>query len=71
MYIHFERLAGSALGVPADMSRVQLNVRFAPVNDAERVMQGAYSSIVYALSGKQTDAIAAALGELNSLLAAK
>ncbi|MFY9558556.1 MAG: hypothetical protein WAV20_00205 [Blastocatellia bacterium] len=71
MYIHFEPLSGSALGVAGDLSRVQMNVRFAPVNDAERSVQAAYSSVVDALSGKQIDASAssAAIRELNKLLA--
>lgn len=70
MYIHFEPLAGSALGVAADLSRVQLNARLAPVNDSERALQGAYSSVIDALYGKQSDANAAAveIGELNKLL---
>ena len=70
MYVHFERLAGNALGVPADMSRVQLNARFAPLNDEERTLQGVYSSIVNALYGKQPNATAAAsaVSELNKLL---
>jgi hypothetical protein len=71
MYIHLEMLAGNALGVPADMTRVQLNVRFAPVDDSERALQGIYSAIVDALYAKQIDARAAAdaVGELNTLLA--
>jgi hypothetical protein len=71
MYIHFEPLAGNSLGVPADTTRVQLNVRFAPVNDSERALQGVYSTIVDALYRKQIDARAAAdaVGELNTLLA--
>ena len=71
MYIHLEPLAGNSLGVPADMTRVQLNVRFAPVDDSERALQGVYSKIVDALYGKQNDARAAAdaVSELNSLLA--
>jgi hypothetical protein len=70
MYIHFEPLAGSALGVSADLSRVQLNVRLAPVNDSERALQGAYSSIIDALYGNKIDAGAAAveITELNKLL---
>ena len=70
MYIHFEPLTGSALGVAADLSRVQLNARLAPVNDSERVLQGAYSSIVDELYGNKIDASAAAveISELNKLL---
>lgn len=70
IYIHLEPLAGNSLGVPADMSRVQLNVRFAPVDDSERALQGVYSTIVDAFYGKQIDARAAAdaMSELNTLL---
>ena len=72
MYIHFEPLAGGALGVAADLRRVQLNVRLAPVNDSERSLQGAYSSVVDALYGDKFDASVAAveIGELNKLLRA-
>jgi hypothetical protein len=71
MYIHFEPLVGKALGVGADLSRVQLNARFAPVNDAERAVQSVYSWIVDALYGKQVDVSGAATAviELNKLLA--
>lgn len=67
MYIHFEPLTGKALGVPADMSRVQLNARFAPLNDEERTLQAIYGSIVGALYSKPSDATvaAAAVNELN------
>lgn len=70
MYIHFEPLAGATLGVTADFSRVQLNARFAPVNDSERALQGVYSSVIDALYGKKVDARAAAIesSELNKLL---
>ncbi len=71
MYIHFEPLAGRAFGIAADLSRVQLNARFAPVNDAERALQSVYSSIVDALYGKQADESGAAIAviDLNKLLA--
>ena len=57
--------------MPADMRQLQLNVRLAPVNDAERGLQAAFSSIVDALYGKQIDGNAAevAVSELNKLLA--
>jgi hypothetical protein len=71
MYIHFEPLIGSGLGVPADLSRVQLNARFAPLDDSERTLQAVYSSIVNALYAKQPQAPAAAsaVTELNTILA--
>ena len=53
------------------MKQLQLNVRLAPLNDAERGLQGAFSSIVDVLYGKQVDGTAAevAVSELNKLLA--
>jgi hypothetical protein len=71
LYFKLAPLESRALGVPGDMSRLQLNVRLAPRNEAERALQGAYSSIVDALYGKQADASEAAVaaGELNKLLA--
>jgi hypothetical protein len=71
MYLHFEPLVGSALGVPADLGRVQLNARFAPVDDNERTLQVIYSSIVSAMLGTQPNAPAAesAIAELNAILA--
>ena len=70
MYIHFEPLNGKALGVPADMARVQLNARFAPVDDVERTLQAIYSSAVNALFGKppSTTAAQSAVSELNAIL---
>jgi hypothetical protein len=72
MYFHLEPLDGSALGVAADLGRVQLNVRLAPVDNSGRALQGVYSSIVDALYGKQADTRMAsdAVGELNKALAA-
>jgi len=71
LYFKLAPLDGRALGVPADMRQIQLNVRLAPVNDLERGLQGAFSSIVDALYGQQVDgdSATAAVGELNKLLA--
>lgn len=71
LYFKLAPLDGRALGVPADMRQLQLNVRLAPVNDVERGLQGAFSSIVDALYGKPVDggAAEAAVTELNKLLA--
>lgn len=70
MYIRFEPLAGRLLGVAADMSRVQLNARLAPVDDLERTLQAIYSSIVNSLHGNQPDtpATQSAIAELNKVL---
>ena len=71
LYFKLTPLDGRALGVPADMRQLQLNVRLAPVNDGQRALQGAFSSVVDALYGKQVDGSAAevAVSELNKLLA--
>ena len=70
LYFKLMPLDGRALGVPADMRQLQLNVRLAPVNDVERGLQGAFSSVVDALYGKEVDGSAAeaAVSELNKLL---
>jgi hypothetical protein len=70
LYLKLSPIEGRALGVPADMNPLQLNVRLAPVNDAERTIQGIYSSIVDALFAKQanTEAAAEHVSQLNKLL---
>ncbi|HVG18815.1 MAG TPA: hypothetical protein VNI02_07150 [Blastocatellia bacterium] len=72
MYFHLEPLDGAALGVAADLRRVQLNVRLAPVDETGRALQGLYSSIVDALYGIQADTrmASAVVGQLNKLLVA-
>jgi len=71
LYFKLAPLDGRALGVPADMKQLQLNVRLAPVSDTERGLQGAFSSIVDALYATQVDESGAqgAINELNKLLA--
>jgi hypothetical protein len=70
LYFKLAPLDVRALGVPADMRQLQLNVRLAPVSDVERGFQGAVSSVVDALYGKEVDGSAAeaAVSELNKLL---
>ncbi|HYP28231.1 MAG TPA: hypothetical protein VE262_16065 [Blastocatellia bacterium] len=70
MYFQFEPLDGRALGVAADLTRVQLNARLAPGDDVGREHHAVYSSLVAALSGEGRDARAAAayLEELNRSL---
>jgi hypothetical protein len=72
LYLKLSPLEGRALGVPADMRQVQLNVRMAPVSDAERSLQAVFSSIADALYGEKVDRTAAdgAVSELNKLLTA-
>lgn len=71
LYFKLSPLDGRALGVPAVLSPLQLNVRLAPLNDAERNLQGVFSSIVDALFGKQLDirAASAHVRDLNKILA--
>jgi hypothetical protein len=72
MFFLLDPLSGSGLGVNADLGRLQLNVRLAPVDDKARALQGAYSSAVDVLYGNEADARQAAevIGELNKLLGA-
>ncbi|HTG15073.1 MAG TPA: hypothetical protein VK747_07370, partial [Blastocatellia bacterium] len=72
LYFKLSSLDGRSLGVPADINPLQLNVRLAPTDDAERNLQGVYSSIVDALYVKNTDnrAAAAHVNLLNKLLSA-
>ncbi|MCI0487750.1 MAG: hypothetical protein L0229_14250 [Blastocatellia bacterium] len=72
MYFHFEPVNGPALGVAADLSRVQLNARLAPTEPTGRELHGLYSAIVDALYGEQVDrrAADALIGELNKTLTA-
>lgn len=71
LYFKLAPLDGRHLGIPADMRQVQLNVRLAPVSDAERGLQAAFSSIADSLYGERVDRSSAdaAVGELNKLLA--
>ena len=71
LYFKLEPLKGGTLGLPTEMSNVQLNARLAPRNDEERRLQSAYSSIVDHLYGKEPNSGAAsdALVEINKLLA--
>jgi len=69
MYFHLEALDGRALGVPLDLSRVQLNLRLDPLDQTTRTMTELYRDLVDALH-LQADANAAAviLREMNQLL---
>jgi hypothetical protein len=73
MYFQFEPLDGRALGVPADLTHVQLNARLAPGDESGRELHAVYSSLVAALAGDARDSHAAsvALEELNRSLAGK
>jgi hypothetical protein len=70
IYFHFEPIDARALGVRADLSRVQMNARLAPGDERARALQGVYSAIADALYGKEVDMRLAevAVRELNKLL---
>lgn len=72
LYLRLAPMDGRALGLTADLSKVQLNARLAPRNDVERALQAAYSSIVDALFAKEVDSDAAntASSDLNRQLSA-
>jgi hypothetical protein len=72
MYFHFEPISGRALGVAADMSRVQFNARLTTIDDIARTLHGIYCSLVDAVIGEKPDAEAAAalVEELNKKLRA-
>jgi len=71
MYFHFQPLDGRALGVPLDLSRVQLNARLAPVDDTARDLLWLYSDLVAAAYAEKPDSRAAAESPsaINRLLA--
>ncbi|HKP86294.1 MAG TPA: hypothetical protein VJZ26_09365, partial [Blastocatellia bacterium] len=70
MYFQLEPIDARALGVPADLSRIQLNARLAPTDATGRALHGVYSAIIEALYGKRTDErlATAAITELNKML---
>jgi hypothetical protein len=67
LYFHFEPLDAGALGVTADLTKVQLNVRLEPLDDIARTLHGLYCYVVDALYGERADEklAAAAISELN------
>jgi len=71
MYFKLSAVNARLLGIPADMTQVQLNVRMAPINEVERSVQAAFSSVVDSTYGKEVDRSGseAAVRELNTLLA--
>jgi hypothetical protein len=71
MYFHLQPLDGRALGVAADLSRVQLNARLAPRTDTARALHTLYSAAVDAVYGDPPNEreAAAIIQELNKALA--
>jgi hypothetical protein len=71
MYFRLEALDGRALGVAADLSRVQLNARLAPTDETAHALQDLYTAVVEALYSEPANErlASAAVGEINKLLA--
>jgi len=55
LYFHLPPLDGEALGIPLDLSKVQLNGRLAPTDDRARDLQLLFSDLVMALNGEHPD----------------
>ena len=70
MYFRFQPLDGAALGVPLDLSSVQLNARIAPETALERDLQFLYSDLIEAVYGDKPDEgrAAAYVREINRVL---
>ncbi len=70
LYFRLSPIAARAAGLNIDFSRVQLNVRLAPVSEIEREMQVIFSDLVAAAYTAQPDLSAAgkSLASLNRLL---
>jgi hypothetical protein len=72
MYLKLAPLDGRALGVPADLSSVQLNARLYATSEIERDLHWLYSGLVEATQGEHKNEQVAAdyLGAINSILKA-
>ena len=70
LYLRLSPLDGRALGLPLDMSSVQLNARLAPASELERDLQWLLSGAVAAVYGERPNERAASgyLGEINRKL---
>jgi hypothetical protein len=70
MYFRLSPLDGRALGVPLDLSSVQLNARLAPTSQLERELQWLFSAAIKEAYGAPPDAKAASehLAEINRRL---
>jgi hypothetical protein len=71
MFFHLDALDHRALGVPADMSHVQLNARLTPKDPTAQRLHSLYTALTHALAGEQADERLAAMlaRELNQVLA--
>ncbi|MGE0127080.1 MAG: hypothetical protein AB7U82_03155 [Blastocatellales bacterium] len=72
MYLKLSPLNGRALGVPADLSSVQINARLYSTSEVERDLHWLYSALAEAMSGERPNEQLAAdyLGAINRILKA-
>lgn len=72
LYFHLSALDGKALGVPYDLSKVQLNGRLAVIDETARDLQWLFSQAHAALAGEKPEAQLAEpyVTELNRVLSA-
>ena len=72
LYFHLSPLDGKALGIPFDLSKVQLNGRLALIDEMARDLQWLFSQTHAALGGEKPDAQLAEpyITELNRVLSA-
>ena len=70
MYLRLSPLDGSALGVPADLSAVQLNARLYATSEIERDLHWLYTALVEATQGEHKNERLAAdyLDAINRIL---
>ena len=67
LYFKLSTLDSNSLGIPLDMSDVQLGARLAPTDDLARDLQLLFSDVVAALENK-SDETGPALDALNKAL---
>jgi hypothetical protein len=72
MYLKLSPLDGRALGLPVDLSSVQLNARMFPTSEIERDLHWLYSALVEAMGAESRDERRAAgyVAEINRILKA-
>ncbi len=70
MYMHLEPMDARALGIAADLSRVQLNARFTPKESTAKTLHSLYTALVDAVYGEPADETEAEalIAEMNKVL---
>ena len=68
LYFKLSPLDSKSLGIPLDMSDVQLGARLAPTDDLARDLQLLFSDVVLALENKSEETTRSALDALNNAL---